>query len=78
MSDIARGKEAQYLLNHPLLSEILDKIDAEAVKAIRDCAATDLLEYRARLDSTEWFRAALRSHLDSAIIAAKTEEMRND
>lgn len=74
MSDaITKGKEAQYLSNHPLLNEILEAIDAEAIGAIRSCSAQDLLEYRTRLDGVTWFRRALQAHLDNAMIAVAKE-----
>ena len=74
MSDpITKGKEAQYLINHPLLNEILEAIDKEAIAAIRTCPADELLERRARLDGVTFFRRALHAHLDNAMIVLAKE-----
>jgi hypothetical protein len=67
---ILKGKEAKYLQENTLLNEILEAIDKECVDAIRSCEASDLIEYRARLDGVSFFRRALQAHLDNAVIAS--------
>ena len=72
---ILKGKEAQYLLNNALLNETLDALERHAIEGIRTCAASDLIEYRARLDGIDHFRRSLQAYLDNAMLAAKTLEI---
>ena len=71
---IRKGKQAEILLDDPLLKEALDVLENSAIQSLLNCQASDLVECRANANAIEKLRVTLRSYLDSAKIAARTIE----
>jgi hypothetical protein len=67
-----KGKQAAILIDDPLLTEALNKLEEQAIEALTVCSSDELIERRANVNAIRFLRRTLRAYLDAGMIAERS------